>query len=131
MEQFFFAEMSCLLTMLEDHPKQLKPNCLKLLKQRKTLWEFAADVSLFSVLLLLLSHFSNFRIYSGCGISVPDLSNLGLFAGGQADFSRSVCQWATEILEPEKIKKNAEFLFLVQILPIFAQSTFKMPKYTL
>ena len=39
--------MSCLLSVLEDHPKKLKPSCFNILHQRKTLWEFAANVSLF------------------------------------------------------------------------------------
>ena len=109
MEQFFFAEMSCLLTMLEDHPKQLKPNCLKLLKQRKTLWEFAADVSLFSVLLLLSSHFSNFRIYSGCGIAVPDLSNLGLLLADKQIFPVAFVSGQLKSWSQKKIKKMLNF----------------------
>lgn len=35
-------KMSCLLTVLEDHPDRMKPGCSTLLAQRKTLWEYAA-----------------------------------------------------------------------------------------
>ncbi|KAK3085351.1 hypothetical protein FSP39_001959 [Pinctada imbricata] len=38
-------KMACLLAEFEDHASRLKPDCLKLLKQRKELWELSAQVA--------------------------------------------------------------------------------------
>lgn len=43
--------MACLLSELEDHPKQISKECYKLLERRKQLWELAAQVCIFMMVL--------------------------------------------------------------------------------
>lgn len=38
-------KMSCLIALLEDNPKQLRPNCFNVLKKRKALWEYSVNVA--------------------------------------------------------------------------------------
>ena len=44
MFMFFFLDMSCLLSVLEQDPSQLTKNCRKNLSRRREMWEYAAQV---------------------------------------------------------------------------------------
>jgi hypothetical protein len=42
---FLFSEMSCLLSFLDEDPNALTQMCRGMLKKRKEMWEYAAQVT--------------------------------------------------------------------------------------
>lgn len=116
LDNFQFVSLACSIKSIKVYAfGQIVDQCCKILIRFYTvigpvfiLMQYCnvkTNCSIFRMIGLVFPFSRNLTVFQGCGIPMPDSSDSGLFAGGQAGFPIALVCWQLKLGARKKKKK--------------------------